>query len=84
MSRFSKQPKITVSDKKTLPGEVQAYELGYKLQGRVQDVTDTGMAAEDAIEYLRNSAGLKFPWFVERDVAWDTPEQGEFNANLII
>lgn len=83
MSRFSKLLKVKVSDKKTLEGDVQAYELEYKLGG-YQFAEPSGMAAEDAVDYLRNSAGLKFPWFVERTVVWDTPEQGTFNANLII
>ena len=83
MSRFDNVA-VKVSAKKTLPGEVQAYELAYKLQGGTHEFTETGMPPEDAIEYLRNSAGLKFPWFVENYVVWDTLEQGEFNTNLII
>lgn len=84
MSRFTKVLPVKVSATKNAKGDVAAYELEYKLREGLADYGEIEMSPEDATDYLRNSAGLRFPWFVEGAVTWDTPEQGEFNSNLII
>lgn len=82
MSRFT-NVSIKVSTPKSPSGEVAAYELEYKL-GVYDGAEKIDMDPADAVDYLRNSSGLRFPWYVERTVVWETTEQGTFNAGLII
>lgn len=82
MSRFGKLP-VLVSSIRPPPAEVFIHEIAYALEG-CEDGDPSGLAQEDAVDYLNTAAGLRFPWYIESRHTWETPEQAEFNTGLII
>ena len=86
MSRFSASGVIRQGSRRLAPqSEVQRYELEITLLTKApEDDMPTGMDPADAIDYLKSSSGLTFPWYVSKPVTWDSVEQGEFNAKIIL